>query len=200
MKILELKELVKTRYLSMYDIVYQNKKGNQKSWMLATRKTAAELHKIFFEKTVDAADAVVVVAFHTASKSLVCIKQFRLPINDYIYELPAGLIDPGETISTTTVRELKEETGLDLDQILQEPYGDKLYLTPGMTDESIALVFCTCSGDVSTDHLEPDEDITPYLVNKEQAKEILASDTKMDVKFYLILSNFINGIYDNFFK
>lgn len=200
MKILELKSLVQTKYLNMYNIIYENKKGNKKSWMLSTRKNENELNEIFFNKKMDSADAVVVVAFHLETKSLVVIKQFRVPVNEYIYELPAGLIDENENIFTTTKRELKEETGLNMLNLLENITHDKLYLSPGMTDESVALVFCTCEGELSTDNLEPDEDITPYLVNKQTAQDILKNSIKMDIKFYIILTNFINGAYDKIFE
>ncbi|OON92966.1 MAG: DNA mismatch repair protein MutT [Candidatus Epulonipiscioides saccharophilum] len=198
MKIIELKELVQTKYLSMYDIVYQNKTQQNKSWMLATRKKRDKLENIFFNHSVDDADAVVIVALHKDSRSIVAIKQFRLPVNDYIYELPAGLIDNGESISTTSVRELKEETGLTVEKFIPELCNDKLYLTPGMSDESVALVFCTCSGELSTDYLEPDEDITPYLIGKSLAKQILRDGTKLDIKAFIILSNFVAGFYDSY--
>ncbi|ONI46700.1 DNA mismatch repair protein MutT [Candidatus Epulonipiscioides saccharophilum] len=198
MKIIELKELVQTKYLSMYDIVYQNKTQQNKSWMLATRKKRDQLENIFFNHSIDDSDAVVIVALHKDSKSIVAIKQFRLPVNDYIYELPAGLIDDGESISTTSVRELKEETGLAVEKFIPELSNDKLYLTPGMSDESVALVFCTCAGELSTDHLEPDEDITPYLIDKNLAKQILADGTKLDIKAFIILTNFVAGFYDSY--
>ncbi|WP_307721315.1 NUDIX domain-containing protein, partial [Clostridioides difficile] len=37
------------------------------------------------------------------------IRQFRVPINGYIYELPAGLVDEGESIDISVERELREE-------------------------------------------------------------------------------------------
>lgn len=38
-------------------------------------------------------------------------KQFRPPINKVVIEIPAGLVDEGETAADSAVRELKEETG-----------------------------------------------------------------------------------------
>ena len=38
-------------------------------------------------------------------------KQYRPPIDKVVIEVPAGLIDPGETAEQAAVRELKEETG-----------------------------------------------------------------------------------------
>jgi ADP-ribose pyrophosphatase len=38
-------------------------------------------------------------------------KQYRPPVDQVVIEVPAGLIDPGETPEECAVRELKEETG-----------------------------------------------------------------------------------------
>ena len=63
------------------------------------------------ENNEDKIDAVVICALHKAQNKLVLINQYRVPINKYIYELPAGLVDNNEDIETSVRRELKEETG-----------------------------------------------------------------------------------------
>lgn len=43
--------------------------------------------------------------------SLLLQKQFRPPLNKVTIEVPSGLIDEGEEIAQSAIRELKEETG-----------------------------------------------------------------------------------------
>lgn len=188
-KVEMLKPLAQTPYLNLYDATYTNRMGAEKHWMIASRKNADELHGNFFNNTLEKTDAVVLVAIHEDTKQLAIIKQFRIPLNDFIYELPAGLIDPGENAMSTVGRELKEETGLDLVEIVH--LQDKLYLSAGMTDESVAFVRCTCTGNLSADYLEADEMIEPLLISKEEARELLTSGVKLDIKTYLVLQQFI---------
>lgn len=188
----KLTPLVKTRFLSLYDACYKNKEGNEKHWIIATRKSEEALYNYYFENGSEKEDAVVLIAKHQDTDSLILIKQFRVPLNDYIYELPAGLIDPGETVTNTISRELKEETGLDLIDVTKvQPL---LYLSAGMTDESVALVYCTCTGSLSTDYLEADEFIEPLLISRAEAKELIENGEKLDIKAYMVLQQFINNM------
>ena len=119
------------------------------------------------------------------------IRQYRVPINGYVIELPAGLVDGNESFEEAVKRELKEETGLDLIDIDREGTKEKVYVSVGMTDESIALVKCTCNGIVSNENLEEDEDIEVVMLSKEEAKELINSNENIDVKAFLAIQNFI---------
>jgi len=64
------------------------------------------------------------------------LKQYRYAIDQYIYEVPAGTIEPGEDPLKTAHRELIEETGFTAKTIVQKGF---IYTTPGYTDEKIYL-------------------------------------------------------------
>lgn len=54
--------------------------------------------------------SAVVLARDSRGRVLM-VRQYRVPATDYLWELPAGKIDEGETALTAAKRELKEETG-----------------------------------------------------------------------------------------
>lgn len=190
-KVKKITTLADTKYLKMYNAEYLNKNGETRNWSIASRKPIDTINNKFFNEGQDEPDAVIIVAIHVEENKLVVIKQFRVPINGYVYELPAGLIDSGEDFETTVKRELKEETGLDLIKIDKEKSKKKAYVSTGMTDESVALVYCTCSGTLSKDYLEADEDIEVFLLSKEEAKELIKSDENIDIKTLFAIQNYI---------
>jgi len=192
MKINNITKLADTKYLKLYDAAYTNKIGQSSNWSIASRKDLDTLKDTYFNGIEDNIDAVIIIAIHADEDKLVVIKQFRVPLNDYVYEIPAGLIDPGEDFETTVRRELKEETGLDLLNIDYTKTKPKTYVSAGMTDESLALVYCTCQGEISKDYLEADEDIEVFLLSKDEARDLINSDEKIDIKAFLAIQNFIN--------
>ena len=46
-----------------------------------------------------------------ANRRILLVRQYRLPADRYLWELPAGRLDPGETALQAAKRELMEETG-----------------------------------------------------------------------------------------
>jgi ADP-ribose pyrophosphatase len=61
-------------------------------------------------------DYVSIVA-QTTDGGLVLVKQFRPAVETVTLELPAGLVDPGDTPENTAIRELKEETGFIAERV-----------------------------------------------------------------------------------
>jgi ADP-ribose pyrophosphatase len=64
------------------------------------------------------------------------LKQYRYAIDQYIFEAPAGTMEPGEEPLVTARRELIEETGYTAQTIVPKGF---IYTTPGYTDEKIFL-------------------------------------------------------------
>jgi ADP-ribose pyrophosphatase len=54
---------------------------------------------------------IVTIIDKPTGPELLLQKQYRPPIDKVVIEVPAGLIDAGETVEECAVRELKEETG-----------------------------------------------------------------------------------------
>ncbi len=189
-KINKLTTLAETKFLNLYNAEYSNKGGNIKNWIIASRKEKENLEGVYLNNKELQDDAVLIVPFHKEEEKIVVIRQFRVPINSYIYEMPAGLIDKGESPQTAITRELKEETGLDVIEILKNTVKGQLFLSPGMTDESVTSVFCTCGGTISKAYMEEDEDIEPILLSQKEAQELLIKDVKFDIKCYIYLQEF----------
>ena len=64
------------------------------------------------------------------------LKQYRYAIDQYIFEAPAGTMEPGEEPLVTARRELIEETGFTAQTLVPKGF---IYTTPGYTDEKIFL-------------------------------------------------------------
>lgn len=191
-RIKDITSLVETKFISLYNVKYLNKSNKEKSWTVASRKKKEVLEGIYFDNEKDKVDAVIICAYHKDSEKLVIIKEFRVPINKYIYELPAGLVDSDdENFESAVKRELKEETGLDVIEIKKDLSCNQVYLSPGMTDESAAFVYCICEGEISNKFLEDDEDIEAILISQEEAGEIIKNNIiSLDIRAYLALQSF----------
>src|SRR5699024_11705908 len=77
--------------------------------------------------------SVAIVAF-TDDDKLLFVKQYRLAVGKTLLELPAGHIDPGEGPMDAAVRELREETGFETENM---KFITEVYTSPGFTDERI---------------------------------------------------------------
>ncbi len=83
--------------------------------------------------------AVAMLAF-TKPDTILLEYRYRPALDAYLYELPAGVLKPGEDPVTCAKRELLEETGYEAGKI---EYLGYFYPTPGYTNEKIHIVIAT---------------------------------------------------------
>ncbi len=169
----------------MFEVAYVDENGRSRSWQIASRSKAPKC----ITGKYNMPDAVVIVPFHPAENKVVVTREYRVPLADYEYGFPAGLIDPGETIEQTSRRELQEETGLIVTRFLK--ISPPLYSSAGMTDESVAMVYVECDGQPSTAGNTGSELIEVQLVTRTQASQMCQNPAlKIDVKAWLVLAGF----------
>ncbi|MDY4771390.1 MAG: NUDIX hydrolase [Lachnospiraceae bacterium] len=96
-------------------------------------------------------EGVCILPFH--GDKVITLKEYRYPIRSWQRELPGGLIDPGETPETAAERELLEETGYHVEQLISL---GAFYPSFGSTNEKIYLFEAVCAKrtDTSLDEAE----------------------------------------------
>ena len=100
---------------------------------------------------------------------LLLLKQYRYAAEGFMYEIPAGRLDPGEDPRHCAERELKEETGCSASEI---QFLFTMYTTPGFTDERIHVFMATGLERGEAAH-EADEFITVETVTLSYALRLI---------------------------
>jgi ADP-ribose pyrophosphatase len=119
---------------------------------------------------------------------VVLIRQYRYAVNKYLWELPAGSVDPGEEPEAAAKRECHEEIGQLPDTVVRLA---ALLPTPGYCDEE--MIFFRVSGLSVPEEaaaLDEDEDIEPRTFTIADAREMVRrgeiTDMKTDAGLQLI--------------
>jgi len=114
---------------------------------------------------------------------ILLLRQYRYAAGGYLYEVPAGRLDEGETPIECAARELKEETGCTADHI--EPM-TSILTTPGFTDEVIHLFMA--AGLTHGEHnREEDEFVDLVIMRLSEALERISNGEITDSKTVLAL-------------
>jgi ADP-ribose pyrophosphatase len=107
-----------------------------------TRRLSVETREITYPDgrsaegvLVHPGDAVAILP-QCGNSTWLLIRQYRFAIDSYIFEAPAGTMEPGESPEETAGRELIEETGFEAGTFINRGF---IYTTPGFTDEKIYL-------------------------------------------------------------
>ena len=173
MKLQSMSEKYETPYFKLYSLIYKNSEtSNEKNYHIVSRNM--DLNADTVGKNLPAS-AVAILPVDKENRKVLLTKEFRMPINDYVTAVPAGLVDPGENVQTAAARELKEETGYIADKITILP---KTFSCIGLTDETACAAIATVKGRTDTDQ-EENEEITSRWYSYDEAYEIM---TDPDVK------------------
>ncbi len=170
---MELKEIRKVhsgKFVDRYDVYYQTREGNEKIYEMISRnhnlKTLEDLNN-------PRVDAVVMAIFDEKRERIVLNREYRMAAAAWVYNFPAGLIDPGETPEEAARRELWEETGLELvslDDIIGECYS-----AIGFSNEKNLAVVGTARGEFRPSTSEYEE-IESGWYSKEEVRRLLKTE------------------------
>lgn len=186
-KIKKIEQLTHNPFVNLYDLSVENRVGNPGKYYVASRaKTVEELELTTKRQKPDG--VIIFSLYGEKHDRVVLVRQYRYALDNYIYEFPAGLVEPGEDYHTSAVREMREETGLTLhplkvDEIYEKPY----YSTIGMTDECCATVYGYADGKISGDRLEDSEEIEVVIADREEVRRILREERVCVVCSYMLL-------------
>lgn len=209
-----IKELLETKFLNVYDLQY----APGKHYFDATRRKKDNLVALQSDENCksmlpDAVSCIVIVRMPTGEDKLLLTYEFRYPTGQFLLSPPAGLLDPEDAASAqpliaTAAREIHEETGLTIskdDRIFV--VNPCLFSSPGMTDESNALVCAvvhpeslselTQQGAVGTECFDGF-----VLLDENEARDILRQGRDAHGMFYSVytwaaLMYFISGMWKN---
>ena len=124
---------------------------------------------------------------------IVLIRQYRYPLGDWIYELPAGLIDAGENAEQAAIRELREETGYRLEPVKGDgAFSRPFYMGAGYTDEACSAVFGYASEDGGERKPEDTESIRVLTADRQELKRILRTE-RVSLRMAYLCMNILNS-------
>ena len=185
-RIRNVKKQTNNRFLNMYELEVAHRDGKIAPYYMASRVDAPE--KVKAVTKVNTPNGVIMYGIYGEKKDrVVLVRQYRYPIGGYVYEFPAGLVEPGEELVDAGVREMYEETGLTFTPVEAGNYTKPFFTTVGMTDESCGTVFGYCSGDPTNTHQESSEDIQVIIADREECRRILKEENVAIMCAYMLM-------------
>ncbi len=158
------------------DVVFKGKRIS-----VEAGKTVFPNGRVVYKEVVRHPGAVVVLPLirtEDGRELVVMVRQYRYPVDEWIYELPAGTLERGEDPVRTASRELLEETGYRANKLVKLI---SFYTTPGISDE-VMHAFLAMDLVKEKQSLEEDELLTVEQVELERVLEMIKSNRIKDGK------------------
>ena len=158
------------KFITRYDVDYVTAEGNPKTYEIISRnRNIQTLNDLQNRKP----NAVVMILTDESGELILVNREYRMAMAQWIYNFPAGLIDPGESPEESARRELREETGLRLMRI--DDVLDNSYSAVGFSNERNVCVFGVAEGEFHKSTSDAEE-ITPGWYTKAEIKQLLRTE------------------------
>ena len=166
MEFLRMEKVKDGKYLKNYELTYINKAGREKKYEIVSRSEIPTPEML--GKRVS---GVSIVAYH--EDKMLLLKEFRMGVNRYVYNLCAGMINEGESMEECIQRELYEETGLSVKKIrnILPPS----FSAVAFSDVKTQIAFVDVEGDFE-DHTSENEQIVANFYTKEEVRELMETE------------------------
>ena len=167
MKFKQIEKREEGHFITRYNLTYETAGGTEKVYEMISRDRNitgfGELHD-------RGPDAVVLIMHSEDGGKVLLNREFRLAPGEWVYNFPAGLIDPGESPEQAAARELHEETGLMLVEITDH-IGES-YSAVGFSNEKNVCVVGIAKGEILGSDSDVEE-IEAGWYTKAEIRELL---------------------------
>lgn len=187
MELLSIEKVRDGKYLKNYELTYLNKAGKEKKYEIVSRNEIPDT-----ESLGASVSGISIIAL--CEDKLLLLREFRMGINRVIYNLCAGLLEPGETIEECIRRELYEETGLKLKRVID--ILPPSFAAVAVSDIKTRIAIVEAEGSFS-DHTSDNEQIQAGFYTKEECRSLLKSaefSSRSQMIAYFFTKNAFTGI------
>lgn len=118
----------------------------------------------------------------------ILIRQFRKAIDQEIIECVAGCMEVGESPETAALRETREESGYDVEELISL---GSAYPVPGYCDELHHFYYAKLKATPDALQLDTDENLYPIIVSKDEIETMIDNNEIVDAKTLLLWYKFL---------
>ena len=165
-----IRKVLEGKFITRYDVEYVTAEGHSKTYEIISRNRDIQTLQELQNHTPD---SVVLILTDESGQRLLINREYRMAMAQWIYNFPAGLIDPGETVEESARRELWEETGLRLVRV--DDVLDGSYSAVGFANERNACVFGVAAGTFQKSTSDAEE-IVPGWYTRSELKALLRTE------------------------
>lgn len=189
-------KLTDSIFLNLYEEDAVRRDGGKFKYFFASRLPEKELRA--YTHSTEAEGISLFAVYGEEHDKVVLIREYRYPINDYVYDIPAGLIEKNEEPETAAVREFREETGLEFSvysggcEAMRKP----AFSSVGLTDETISVAYGFAAGQPDERFMEASEDISTVIAGRAELFRIIKEE-RITARAMFLIMLFLNSVADD---